>query len=91
MHSKYWLNNNNRQVYIMQLSRRFAMTALSAAVLTAVYAPQVTANEGISDNEIRIGYLADMSVDSFAGSIDRGGPISLLGLADSKWQDTGVY
>ena len=61
MHSKYWLNNNNRQVYIMQLSRRFAMTALSAAVLTAVYAPQVTANEGISDNEIRIGYLADMS------------------------------
>lgn len=45
----------------MQLSRRFAMTALSAVVLTAVYVPQVTANEGISDNEIRIGYLADMS------------------------------
>lgn len=42
-------------------SQRFATSTLAAAILMASYAPNVVASEGISDNEIRIGYLADMS------------------------------
>lgn len=42
-------------------SHRFATSTLAAAILAASYAPIAVAAEGISDNEIRIGYLADMS------------------------------
>lgn len=51
----------------MQLSRCFTTprclttSTLAAAVLMASYVPATVASEGISDNEIRIGYLADMS------------------------------
>ncbi len=42
-------------------SYRFATSTLAAAILVACYVPTTVAAEGISDNEIRIGYLADMS------------------------------
>ena len=45
----------------MPLSRRFTLSALASAVVAAGFVPFVAAHEGISDNEIRIGYLADMS------------------------------
>jgi branched-chain amino acid transport system substrate-binding protein len=45
----------------MKISQRFATSTLAAAILMISYAPNTVAAEGISDNEIRIGYLADMS------------------------------